>query len=208
MVGEVRLYVEGGGDQRDVKRQLERGMGQFLARVRNLARSKRIRWCIVACGGRGATFADYLTALASHPDAFNVLLVDAEGPVTAASPWDHLKATDGWDKPAGVEDRHCHLMAQAMEAWFLADREALRQFYGNRFNDSALPNNPNVEQVSKGTLATALANATRQTQKGLYHKTRHGFKLLEVIRLDEVRRHAPFCDRLVTTLAAEMGGTL
>ena len=48
MVGEVRLYVEGGGDQRDVKRQLERGMGQLLAPLRALARSRRIRWCIVA----------------------------------------------------------------------------------------------------------------------------------------------------------------
>jgi hypothetical protein len=207
MVKEVRVYVEGGGDQSDTRRQLEQAMGEFLLPLRNLARSNRIRWRILSRGSREATFRAYRAALASHPAAFNVLQVDAEGPVAAASPWEHLKARDNWDNP-GAEDKHCHLMVQAMEAWLLADHQALIRFYGQRFNESALPNNPNVEQVPKSTVASALANATRNTRKGTYHKTKHGFKILKILGLDRVRAAAPFCDRLVTTLAAEMGGSL
>lgn len=208
MVTEVRLYVEGGGDQGRTRQRLASAMGQFLDPLRQLARRNRIRWHIVACGSREAAFDDYQTALAAHAGAFNALLVDAEGPIIpGASPWEHLKARDGWDNP-GAEDKHCHLMVQAMEAWLLADREVLQQFYGKGFQKSALPRQPKVEDIPKDKLEPSLRKATQNTQKGPYHKTKRAFDILEKLRLDVVRQAAHFCNRLVKTLAAEMGGSL
>ncbi len=207
MVAEIHLYVEGGGrDKEASRRQFERGVGQFLDPLRNLARTKKIHWSITACGGRQATFDRFRDAVARFPSVCNVLLVDAEGPVKAASRWDHLKAQDNWDNP-GVEDKHCHLMVQAMEAWLVADRDNLREFYGQGFHEKALPNNPNIENVTKIALATALEKATRPTTKGPYRK-HHAFKILETTHLAVVRTAASFCERLVTTLAAEMGGVI
>jgi hypothetical protein len=143
--------------------------------------------------------------LTSDSEAFNLLLVDAEGPVNHRSPWQHLKARvgDGWDRP-GVGDERCHLMIQAMEAWLIADREALRDYYGQHFHENALPDNRNVEQIEKDRLLRSLDEATRHSRKGKYHKTRHAPELLERIRSQVVRQRAPSCDRLFETLLTEI----
>ena len=203
MTREIRIYVEGGGDGRETKARLRQGFSAFLSQLRERARDQNIRWEVVACGSRGSTFRNYKTALDSHPDAFNVLLVDAEAAVISNQPWEHLRTQDNWDNP-GVEDKHCHLMVQCMEAWLIADREAIRGYYGQGFQENALPNNPNVEAVDKDRLFDALQNATRNTTKGQYHKTRHGPEILEKVRSDEVRSKSRHCDRLFHTLLAEI----
>jgi hypothetical protein len=111
---------------------------------------------------------------------------------------------DQWEKPRGVEDKHCHLMVQTMESWLIADRERLREYYGRDFHENALPKNPNVEAIEKNLLIKALENATRNTQKGSYHKTRHAPDILEQIRLGEVVKGAKSCQRLCSTLVAEI----
>ena len=45
------------------------------------------------------------------------MLVDAEAPVNT-TPCQHLKFRDDWDLP-NVDDEHCHLMVQTMEAWLI-----------------------------------------------------------------------------------------
>jgi hypothetical protein len=169
------------------------------------ARNKGIGWRIIACGSRQQAFEDFQTALLSHPDAFNVLLVDSEAPVRS-SPWQHLRQRDGWAQPRGTSDEQCHLMVQNMEAWLIADPAALEKFYDQGFNSNSLPANRDVEQIDKETLARALERATARTQKGAYHKIRHGPALLEHIHPAIVRAAAPSCERLFATLAARMGG--
>ena len=205
MVGEIRLYIEGGGDQKDTKARLRTAFGAFLRELRDRAREKRIHWSIITCGGRASTFDDYQTALRSHPRAFNVLLVDAEAPVISDSPWEHLKSRPGdeWDNP-GMEDKHCDLMVQTMEAWLIADREKLREYYGQGFQENSLPENPNVEQIAKNVLEEALKNATRNTRKGPYHKTHHAPEILGRIRPTEVKKKATFCSRLFNTLGSQI----
>jgi hypothetical protein len=200
---EIRIYVEGGGDGRETRARLRQGFGVFLSSLRDRARDQRVHWRIVACGSRESTFRDYKNALDSHPGAFNVLLVDAEGPVTAAGPWEHLHARDNWQKP-DVEDKHCHLMVQCMEAWLIADREAVSQYYGQGFRENALPSNRDVEAVDKQRVNDTLQTATRDTQKGAYHKTRHGPELLESIRPEEVQSKSRHCKRLFDTLSVEL----
>lgn len=72
-------------------------------------------------------------------------------------------------------------MVQVMESWFLADRVALSKYYGQGFLSNSLPGQPNIELIPKQRVFDALEHATRPTQKREYHKTRHGFDLLELI---------------------------
>jgi hypothetical protein len=194
MVIEIRLFVEG-------DRSLKDGLGAFFDTLRTKARKKRIKWNIVPCGSRDSAFDQFKTALGTYPEVFNLLLVDSEGPVTM-SPLQHLQSRDRWDCK-GIDNDRCHLMVQTMEAWFLADRDALKRFYKQGFHAQALPKRANVEDIDKPTLEKALANATRKTsQKKPYHKTHHAPKLLEGLDVVRVRAAAPHCERLFKTLEA------
>lgn len=198
MVTEIRIYAEGGGDSKDTKAFLRRGFGEFLKDLRSMARDSRIRWQVTTCGGRNATFDAFQTAQRLYAHAFNVLLVDSEAPVQS-EPWVHLQQRDGWIASGALDDC-CQLMTQAMEAWFIADVDALSAFYGQSFQRNSIPINPDVEQIGKDQLAMSLIAATRNTQKGEYHKTRHAWKLLEVIDAQVVRRASRHCERLFSTL--------
>lgn len=202
MVREIRIYVEGGGDGKNTKALIRQGFSSFLKDIVQIARSKRIRWQLIICGSRGNAFSDFMTALETHPSAFNVLLVDSEEPVKT-KPWEHLKHRDNWDSP-GVDDTHCHLMVQVMESWFVADIDALRRFYGQGFKENSIPRNLKVEDINKEALGSALKGATKDTSKGEYDKIQHGSKLLEQIDVAKVRKAAYYCDRLFTTLAQKM----
>ncbi len=198
---EIRIYAEGGGNGKDSKALFRQGLGEFLRELRTQARSTRTRWAIVACGARSEAYRDFCAALRSHPEAFNVLLVDAEGPVTTA-PWEHLRGRDGWSKPR-ANDEQCHLMVEVMESWFIADLSALKRFYGNDVNDSMLPGNTNVEEVQKDQVISALENATRHTTKGKYRK-RHASKLLKCLDPATVRDRAPHCKRIFSTITERL----
>ena len=53
-----------------------------------------------------------------------------------------------------------------------------------------------------------MKEATRNTVKGEYQKIQHVSKLLELLNVTKVRKAAPKCDRLFTTLAQIMGETI
>ncbi|MBR8840642.1 MAG: DUF4276 family protein [Stigonema ocellatum SAG 48.90 = DSM 106950] len=160
-------------------------------------------WQIIICGSLNNAFRDFKNALKSHPDAFNVLLVDAEDSVKEQSPWRHLMSRDNWDSP-GVDDIHCHLMVQAMEAWFIADLDALKSFYGQGFRENAISKNPNVETLDKDSLEPSLKTATSNTSKGEYQKIKHASKLLEILNVAKVRGASAWCDRFFQTVAQIM----
>lgn len=84
-------------------------------------------------------------------------------------------------------------MVQAMEAWFLADREALATFYDGGFLRNSLPGSAtNIEIVRKQDLEPALKNATRKTNtKGVYRKIDHGAALLALIDPAKVEKASP-----------------
>ncbi|MGA3025582.1 MAG: DUF4276 family protein [Bryobacteraceae bacterium] len=111
-----------------------------------------------------------------------------------------MQHRDGWTSPVKVPHDQVHLMVQCMEAWFLADRQALIDYYGRDFRDNALPGNPNPEQIPKRDLMDGLDRATR----GTYHKTRHGFPILERINPSTVRACCPHADALLNLLAARL----
>ena len=90
-----------------------------------------------------------------------------------------------------------------MEAWFLADQDALRQYYGSGFAVNRLPGDPTrVEVIPKSDAIRGLEDAARDTQKGKYHKTEHAPDLLAKVDPVAVRAAAPYCERLFRELEA------
>ena len=130
-----------------------------------------------------------------------MLLVDAEEEVTvSSSSWDHLRSRDNWRRPAGASNAQCHLMVQVMESWFLADRPALQDFYGQHFRPQVLPGNPNIEQISKQDVLNRLSQASRPTRKGAYDKGAHSFEILASLDPAKVTAASPHAERFVQAL--------
>ena len=194
----VRVYVEGAGDYKhsDNATACRRGFQELFAKLGLPERRLRV----IACGSRRQTFNDFRKAALEDPTDFVILLVDSEGPVDVPNSWTHLHGKDGWQCPAGVIEDQAHLMVQCMEAWFLADREALIDFYGQGFLAGSLPGQADIEQIPKGSLLPVLKHASKQTTKGSYHKTRHAFALLARIDANRVRIASPHARRLFDVL--------
>lgn len=126
-----------------------------------------------------------------------------EGPVEPnASPWAYVAKRQGdiWQKPEGVTDEQLHFMVETMEAWLVADPEALADFYKREFKKNKLPQRTNLEEVSKSDLKAALEAATKDTKKGTYAKS-HGFVLVGEIDPKKVRAACPgFAERFFKAL--------
>jgi hypothetical protein len=87
-----------------------------------------------------------------------------------------------------------------MEAWFLADKVALSQYFGQGFLVDSLPARENVELILKRDIFDSLERAVRPTQKKRYRKTDHGFTILGLIDPEKVgqgSRHAKMLHELV-----------
>ena len=190
----VKVYVEGGGDSRPLKTACRQGFSAFIKKAGLVGRTPSI----VACGSRESAFDRFKTAVANNQTA--LLLVDAEGPVTTTGPWQHLKRQDNWGRPRAATDEQCHLMVQVMESWFLADVGALESFFGRDFRESALPQNPKIENVRKQDVKTGLEQATRNTSKGKYDKGKHSFEILAELDPALVRCKSRHADRFLCEL--------
>ena len=199
---EIRIYVEGGGDSADTKQFLREGFSYVLegAKLQGKRKAHTLAYCDVR--RKGAAIDAFKIAIRQHAQAFNVLLVDSESAVQT-TPWRHLQGRGEWGEEHPHDD-HCQFMTQAMEAWFVADIEALSQFYGQGFRSNAIPGYADVEQIAKDDLEPCLKNATHDTAKGEYHKGRHAWKLLKIIDPNKVRRASRHCKRLFDTLTAKL----
>lgn len=199
----VKVYVEGGGDNRFLRAQCRQNFKKFFCKAGLKGRMPRI----VASGGRVKAFEDFRNALKkAGAEEFIFLLVDSEeGVRVKAEAWEHLKRRDNWDKPEAATDDNAHLMAQCMESWFLADKDKLAAFFGDGFNRSALPARLAVEDIPKQDVLNGLKAATRNCGKrGEYHKGRHSFRILSCLDPEKVTAASPHARRLIETLLAKM----
>ncbi|MGQ0663145.1 MAG: DUF4276 family protein [Pseudomonadota bacterium] len=142
--------------------------------------------------------------LSQYATEFVIMLVDSEAPVVPTDgPWQHLERRDRWQRPAAASDDMAHLMVQCMEAWIVADRTTLTEFYAQGFRDSALPARSNVESIPKSELFAALEAATRETKtKGRYRKTWHRFALVGLGSPEALRKGSRHAARFFDVLAA------
>ena len=157
-----------------------------------------MHWKLVCCGPRDVAFRSFRNAVRNADGAIVLLLVDAEGPV-ANGPCEHLEARDGWDM-TGVDAQSVHLMAQTMEAWIVADADALKRYYGQGFNARRLPRSPDLESVGRRDVEESLRRATERTGKGRYHKIRHASDLLQRVDAEKVKARCRHCWRLFDQL--------
>jgi len=195
------VFVEGGGPS--AKAQTATACRKAFRLFFEKVLGDRPKPRIVASGSRGEAYHDFCRSLESDPDTIPILLVDSEDPVPAGkTARAHLRDRDQWTK--AMPDEQVHLMVQCMEAWFLADKPALTQYYGHEFKESSLPANPNIEEIPKGDVMSGLDQGSRATSKGPYHKTKHGFDILERIDPNAVRRRSPHADALFTVLLARL----
>ena len=199
----VKVYVEGGGDNRSLRAQCREGFKDFFCKAGLEGRMPRI----VASGGRMKVFKDFRTALKkAGAEDFIVLLVDSEDSVGVKGSWAHLKRRDNWNKPVAATDKNAHLMVQCMESWFLADQDELAAFFGDGFNQGALPARPEVEDIPKQDVLNGLKAATRNCgKKGNYDKGQHSFKILARLDPAKVTASSPHAKRLIETLIKKVG---
>lgn len=193
----VKVYVEGGGDRRELRTKCRQGFSSFFRKAGLDGRLPRI----VACGSRHQAYDRFCSAIAHQPEDVNFLLVDSEGPVHTNA-WEHLAQRDGWSRPSGASDESAHLMVQMMESWFLADRDCLARYFGNGFNANALPAPQKaIEDISKDDLERALDESPRQSSKRRYAKGRDSFALLGQIDAAKVIVASPHARRLVEAMS-------
>jgi hypothetical protein len=199
-VQDIRIYIEGGGNNGPQTRQLRQGFEQFLTELRDAATKRGLQVKVIMCGERQSALKAYRLGCRKNASSVNLFLVDSEGPVSTTSPWDHLvKQRDGFLEPR-ISDDFCHLMVQLFEAWLVADPDCLERYYGQGFHPGALPKHPDVEAISKKDVLDSLKRATRGSQKGQYHKIKHCSALLKRLSADEVRKRAKHCERLFATI--------
>ena len=145
MVTELRIYFEG-----DVR--LRPGFRKFFDEIYQGARAIRCRVELIATDG--TPVQDFLNALKTHPDAWNVLLLDSDGPINSTR--EELCLRKGL--PSSMSDS-IFWMVQIMESWFLTDVEGLRDYFRGRFHESATRGNPNVEEILKVDVISRLHKA-------------------------------------------------
>ena len=188
----ARLYIEGGGEGQDLSARFREGWNAFFKKAGLASKTKVVRG-----GGRRRTFNLFVPAIKNNrPNVVPILLVDSEDPVAAEhTVWQHLSARDDWRQPPNAGDQ-AFLMVQAMETWFLADRDALRKYFGARFRQNVLKKWPDLEAVPKQTVLDALARATTKH----YAKGKVSFGLLAHIDPALVATACPHAKALLNRL--------
>ena len=202
----AKLYIEGGGNAirggrrrgDSLESRFRKGWKAFFEAADVGGRVKVVRG-----GGRKQTYKMFAAAVRSHSaDTLPLLLVDSEAPVQSGhSPWQHLLARDGWNKPDKAGEDQAFLMVQFMETWFLADKDGLRRYFGQGFKDQAIKQWPDLEAVPKETVLNALAQATAACRKA-YGKGKTSFELLAHINPARVKEKCPHANDLLQRLAA------
>lgn len=198
------IYIEGGskrGRKQKSNREIRKLVGIFIEK----AGVHHGSFNVVTCGSRSIAHREFVNHHRHNDRARALLLVDAEGPVTANSAWEHLEKRESWNKPADVTDEQYHLMVQLMESWFMADQETLQSYYGRNFRTKSLPQNPAIEKIPKGDVEQKLKQAIRSTgkrtnNKVTYNKGEHGFEILARLDPGKVRRASPYADRFFRAL--------
>ncbi len=199
----VRIYVEGGGGGANphLDTMLLKGFSNFWHKAGLKGRMPK-----TIAGGAGSTVFDkFCLALKNNKNDTSILLLDSEQAYgQAQTKWEFLfQRGNAWQKPEQANQNQLHFMIQSMEAWLLADRATLQKYYGSAFETNALPSEQKpLNTLSPQELETALKNATKNTSKGSYSKSKHSFELIGLIDPAKVMLACPSAKDLITHLLA------
>jgi Domain of unknown function (DUF4276) len=184
------IYLEGGGESKDLKMRCQRAFHQLLDRMGFTGRKPRL----VACGSRQESFDRFRTAHEASGRNFVALWVDSEEPMRdVESAWSHLAnvtTVTAWRKPTGVTEDQVLLMTTCMETWIVADQVALREFFGQHLMANRLPALTNLEQVSRNSIQDALKRATCNCSNA-FTKGKRSFEVFGAIDPETLNEHLP-----------------
>jgi hypothetical protein len=171
-VKEIRIYFEGTD-------ALRAGFSNFFRDIR--AEAERLKWRVRFVAAKADPVRAVEKARRSGQQGELVALKDSEGPREI------------------LPDGACFYMVQLMESWFLAELEALEQYYdreGFRKPGCAY----DIESIPKADVLQKLAHATSGTSKGTYSKTRHAPRILERIDPAKVRQRSRHSEHMFARL--------
>jgi len=173
------IYIEGGAegpDSKDIDIRCREGFHKLLSNCGFAAQRRMPR--LVPCGGRAAAFEKFQRAHIANAESFIALWVDSEEPMhDIEATWEHLQERDQWAKPHGSVDEQVLLMATCMETWFVADREALKAYFRDKLQASALPPLQHLENRGRHDVQKKLVHATRNCSNA-YAKGAKSYEIL------------------------------
>lgn len=205
---EIVVFVEGGGNNATLQAELRQGFDALFRLEKSRASERRSGLRFVCCGSRNEAYDAFIDSLNRHGKKINALLVDSETSISPASTDSVLDAKtriqhlrqktatdgrgqgDGWPLPK-VQPERVHLMVQCMEAWIVADPEALEIIYKQKFHRQKLPARPILEEEPKADIFAKLEAATKDTQMGKYSKIDHASRVLAMIDPNKVAKRCP-----------------
>lgn len=208
MVKNIRLYIEGDTKQKGSGSSitLRQGFNEFFGKWAHQAKIN-IKLQPILCGDRGRAVKIFLSDNQLYPESFAVLLIDSEREKDLDESAKNFLQTDfpNYDFK-NVEESQCHFMVQAMESWFLADREKLAACYDNKFHEKSLSQHKEIEKIPKGDALEGLEKATKNTRngKGGYGKGADSGKILGEIRPQKVIEAAPHCEKLFKAISDQI----
>jgi hypothetical protein len=209
----IEIYIEGGGDSKHLWRELRLGFDVLFKTQKMAATAKGLGWKLSLGGGRSETCKDFIQAFQqADKHSLVVLLVDSDSPLPleddenddSAARKNALRQSYPKFEWKSIAQENIHLMVQCMEAWIVADPDALASFYGNNFHSNKLPTRRNLEEEPKTSIFDKLDQAVRNTQKGKYKKIEHARKLLAMIDAAKVATRCPRFKTFTTWLAAQI----
>jgi hypothetical protein len=180
------IYIEGGGSSKELHARCREGFRKLLDKSGLASRSPRL----VACGSRDEAFDDFKTACRTEKADFIALLIDSEDPISdIEATWSHLKRRDHhWEKPSGAANEQVLFMTTCMETWIIADRPSLKEHYGHKLQESALPVMNDLESRPRQLIQNALEHATRDCLNR-YSKGKRSFEILAKLKPEELEKH-------------------
>jgi hypothetical protein len=184
---EIRIYFEG-------DKVLKPGFEHFFSGLRKAARPYLSSVDLIAAG---SGVKDYAKGCRSNPDALNILLKDSEEPLPSDPAT--LCTKLGIDESRSEQ---VFWMVEQMESWFLADPEALEEYYG--LSPGTIRATQNVEAIPRAEVKQRLKQATKSTTKGEYDKVRHAPHLLKKLDPAKVQKRAPNCRKLFVAILDEL----
>jgi len=172
------LYIEGTAD--DTNGDLRQGFSTLLAQK---LQSKMPR--IKMTDGKSQAINTFKHPLPNHNP---LLIIDLD------KPEEHKNGLLKKEK-LEIEKDKIFFMVQEMEAWFLSQPSILDEFYNYPISKKIKRNPKEIDNPSD-----VLADLTKGTKKGKYHKVNHGVELLKQLNLDTLMKNFSDVENLVKTL--------
>jgi hypothetical protein len=200
------IYIEGGSKGADSKYQKLRCQEAFHKLLDAMGfKGRKPR--LVACGGRQAVYDRFVIEHSSRAASYVAMWIDSEEPMSNIElTWTHLEnvsTVPKWRAPCGAADDQILFMTTCMESWIVADRDALREHFGNELQESALPANLDLENRARHEVQDKLYHATRNCSNP-FRKGERSFEIFGLLSPTTLKQHLPSFVRVARVLNARL----